>query len=236
MAPATTIQPATATEPAEHRFLIRNLDWERYEALLSLFEDGGPRINYLDGNVELMSPLLPHEGPKRALGFMVETVTEELGIPMDEASTTTFKRRESERGLEADESYYLYGHVGKIRDRRRIDLDVDPPPDLAIEVEFTSSLLDKLAIYAGICVPEIWRHDGERLAVLWLGPDGTYSESATSRAFPLLATAEIERFLREFDPDHATPWRRRFRTWVREVLLPRHLGPQGPAGGDLHVG
>ncbi len=228
MATATPPQAPPSIESGEHRFLIRNLGWERYEVLLSLFEDGGPRINYHGGNVELMSPLVPHERPRHQLGFVVGAVTEELNIPMDAVGSTTFKRRDAERGLEADESYYLGDNAGMIaRGRKYVDLDVDPPPDLAIEIEITNPLLDKLDIYSGIGVPEIWKYNGEALSVLLLGPDGRYAESAGSRAFPFLPMDEVARFIREYEPGQGTSWRRRFRAWVREVLLPSYLAQQG---------
>ena len=223
---ATVTEKPARTEVGEHRFLIPNVGWDRYEALLELLGDDGPRMNYARGSVELMSPSIPHERYKKALGFQVETLIEELDIPANALGSTTYKRRLADRGLEADECYYL-ANAGRISDRRRPDLDIDPPPDLAIEVEITSGLLDKIDIYAGIGVPEVWRFDGETLSVLLLGPDGTYAESETSRSFPFLPMAEFAQWLHDHDLAEETRWRRSFRAWVRDVLLPRHRGAVG---------
>jgi len=225
---------ATATEPGvssgpeigENRFVIYNVGWDRYEALLELFGDDGPRMNYCRGNVELMSPLVPHGRYSSLLGYMVEALTDELDIPRNALGSTTFKRRMADRGLEPDECYYL-ANAGRIGDQRSVDLDVDPPPDLAIEVEITHSLLDKLDIYAGIGVPEIWRFDGKTLTVLLLRADGTYAASETSASFPFLPMGEVVRFLREHDPASETRWGRSFRAWVREALLPLYRKPAG---------
>jgi Uma2 family endonuclease len=229
MATATENIAATRTEPevGEHRFVIYNLGWDRYEALLELFGDDGPRMNYSGGNVELMSPLIPHERFGNLLGFMIESLIVELDIPANALGSTTYKRRLVDRGLEADECYYI-ANAGKLGDRRRPDLDVDPPPDLAVEIEITHSLVDKLGIYAGIGVPEIWRFDGETLSVLLLQPDGTYTRSETSRSLPFLPMGDFARFLDEYDQADETGWRRSFLAWVRQVLLPLYQNQARP--------
>ena len=109
------------------------------------------------------------------------------------------------------------------------DFDVDPPPDLAIEVEITNSILNKLEIYARLGVPELWRFDGEILSVWLLQADGSYAESARSAAFPFLPMDEVSRFLLDPDmSDEETRWGRSFRAWVREVLLPIYRNQAAP--------
>ena len=76
-----------------------------------------------------------------------------------------------------------------------IDLLVDHPPDLAIEIDITSSSLDRLEIYAKLRIPEIWRSDGQSLEILVLQPDGAYRASPTSLCLPQLPVAELVRFL-----------------------------------------
>lgn len=225
----TRMAPASRPEPVvgEHRFVIHNVSWEKYETLLELFGDDGPRMNYSGGELELMSPLIPHSRYGNLIGFMIEALTEELDIPRNALGSTTFKQRLAARGLEPDECYYI-ANAGKLVSDRRPDLDVDPPPDLAIEIEITRSLVDKLGIYAGIGVPEIWRYDGETLTVLILGRDGAYHLSESSASFPFLPMAEVARFLREYDPSQETRWGRSFRVWVREVLVPDYRNANPP--------
>ena len=229
MATATEARTSSRTKPeaGEHRFVIYNVGWEGYETLLKLFGDDGPRMNYSGGNVELMSPLIPHERSKKLFGYMIEALTDELDIRRNALGSTTFRRRMADKGLGPDECYYI-ANAGRIGGQRSPDLDVDPPPDLAIEIEITNSLLDKLDIYAGIGVPEIWRYDGETLTVLLLQPGGTYAASESSASFPFLPMKEFVRFLHAHDPDEETRWGRSFRAWVREVLLPIYRNAAEP--------
>jgi Uma2 family endonuclease len=226
MATVTATMPKVETartelEPGELRFVIHNVSWENYEKLLEIFGDDGPRMNYSDGSLELMSPLYHHEQPGALIGYLIEALTDELDIRRNALGSTTFRRRLAKKGVEPDECYYI-ANAGAIKKGQRApNLDIDPPPDLAIEIEITNSLVDTLGIYAGIGVPELWRYDGESLTVMLLQPDGTYAVSETSLSFPFLPMDEFVRFLHAHDPDEETRWGRSFRAWVRENVLPR---------------
>ena len=223
--PTTTIaspQPAApppAAAAGEERFLINSLSWEGYERLLKAFGDDGPRVSYLDGVVELMSPGPIHEQFGDVLGTMVKILTVELDIPCKSQGSTTIRRRARKKGLEADQSYYLES-LPLLHGKDLEKLKPFPRPDLAIEVEVTSPLLDKLAIYAGLGVPEVWRHDREGLTILLLGPDGTYAPSQLSRAFPFLPMDGFRAQLAAYDPMAETAWTRGYWAWVREVVAP----------------
>ena len=222
---ATAPIPPPTQAPAsigEHRFAIRDVTWGQYEAILAALGDHPQRIAYCEGTIELRSPGPWHESYGYLLGRMVDILTEELDIPMKALGSTTLRRRDAGRGLEADRTYYL-ANAGHLTGADHLDLGAIPPPDLAIEVEITSSILDKLSVYAGLGVPELWRHDGQSLRVFLLGPDGAYAESPTSRAFPFLPMPALDRQLREVDPTNDTRWARAFRTWVREVVAPLYL-------------
>jgi len=201
------------------RFLIHCLDWDGYEKLLEIFGDDGPRISYLDGMIELMSPGPIHEQVSVILGRMVSDMIVELNIPSKEQRSTTFRRRDLNRGLEPDDCFYLTS-VALLRGQDLKTMDPLPPPDLAIEVEDTAPLLDKLAIYAGLGVPEIWRYNKDGLTILSLGADRQYLPVAQSRAFPFLPMDDFRRLLATYDPDNETAWFRAYRTWVREVVAP----------------
>ena len=218
------------SEEGESRFVINKVSWDAYGKLLDLFGDDGPRMNYARGSLELMSPQIPHERFKKLFAYMIEALTDELDIRRNALGSTTFKKQMAESGLEADECYYI-ANAGKLKKGQRSpNLDNDPPPDLAIEIEMTSSLVDKLGIYAGIGVPEVWRFDGEDLTVRLLQVDGTYAVSPTSGSFPFLPMDEFVRFLQEYDSDEETRWGRSFRAWVREVLLPIYRADQAAPG------
>ncbi len=159
--PETGAAPAPA--PGEQRFLLSGIGWEGYEKLLDIIGDGPIRVTYDRGDAELMSPLYKHERNRSILGQIVEIITEELEIPRSSSASTTLKLKELDRGLEADESFYLFD-LDRLHDPDNIDLTVDPPPDLAVEIEITRSILNRLGIYGALGVPEIWRFDGQRLA------------------------------------------------------------------------
>lgn len=150
---------------------------------------------------------------------MIEGLTEELNIPVSSASATTLKNQMMQKGVEPDESYYI-ANEARVRGRDELDLNVDPPPDLAIEVDIASSSVDQLGIYASLGVPEVWLCDGVAIQVHQLQNDGTYARRDRSPAFPFLPLREVERFLEHRNAADETTWIRRFREWVRN--LPRN--------------
>ena len=102
--------------------------------------------------------------------------------------------------------------------RRTVDLKTDPPPDLAVETEYSRSIVDKLPIYASLGIPEIWRSDGAAIIALHLGADGQYQAQEFSWNLPFLRVAELNRFLLQFDGTDETAWIRSFRAWARETF------------------
>lgn len=218
---ATTPKTRTARQAAERRFVLHGIRWRTYEALLRDLEDAGSnvRITYDRGSLEFMSPGIPHETSHKLLGRMIEAMTEELNIPIRSAGATTFRRKLLKRGLEPDECYWI-AHEAQIRGKKKLDLDIDPPPDLVVEVEYTSTILNKLGVYAALNFPEVWRYDGQALRVVQLQADGTYREVGQSPSFPFLPLAEVTRFLGLVGTTDETTWIRSFRAWVRATLAP----------------
>jgi Uma2 family endonuclease len=218
-----TVVSDTRLEQGENRVVIRGVGWEGYQVLLSLVGNQKVRLTYDRGDVELMSPLSKHERNKSRLGRMVEILTEELDIPAICMGSTTLNREDLDRGLEADDSFYLksYSLIGNVDN---LDMNVDPPPDLAIEIEITRSVLNRLGIYGALGVPEIWRFDGQKLRVLLRQEDGTYRENTESVALPWISIEELLQFVVEDDYREDTQWAKAFRRWVRETIVPRARG------------
>src|SRR5262249_39607313 len=156
-----------------------------YTRFLHLFaKRRGYRLTYDRGELEIMAPLLEHEGDGRFLGLLVITLTQELGLEITFGGQVTIRRRRRQRGLEPADCYWI-ANAARVAGRRRLDLRVDPPPDLAIEVDATRSSLDRLSIYANLRVPEVWHLRGDALTFLALG--GTsYTEATHSLSFPFL--------------------------------------------------
>jgi Uma2 family endonuclease len=108
-----------------------------------------------------------------------------------------------------------------VREKHVLDLETDPPPDLAIEVEITRSSLDRMSIYAQLRVPEVWRYDGSTLRISQLQPDGQYRLSETSLSFPGVGPTDVEQFVELGATTDKLRWVRELRDWVRNELLPR---------------
>jgi Uma2 family endonuclease len=215
----------TRSLEGEHRFLLPGIGWEGYEALLKLIGDGRTRVTYDRGDAELMSPLWDHEEIKRLIGRLVETVTEELNLPCEEAGSTTFRSQALDKGLEPDECYYLANADRVIGySALRPGASPPPPPDLAVEIEITRGAFSRMGIYAALGVAEVWRHDGHALTIEVLQPDGTYQKAAASPALPMITPEEILQWVGYGSTMGKTPWVRELRAWVRDVLVPRHGG------------
>lgn len=226
---STTVRVKPRLMQGEHRFLLPGIGWGGYEALLAMIGDGRTRVTYCEGDAELMSPLPPHEHAKKRLAFIVETLGEELGLEFLEGGSTTFRSEELGRGLEPDECYYFESTRRLSAGAVTADLAVDPPPDLAIEVEFTTSAIGRLPIYGALGVGEVWRYDGEVLTVHLRRDDGTYEAGSTSRLFPLVPISDLHEWLLQAQElVNSRPWRLAFRAWVRDEIVPRHEAGRPP--------
>jgi Uma2 family endonuclease len=229
--------PQPCLSSSAQRFVLHGVNWQTYEKVLEAFADRAVRITYDRGSLELMSPLQIHEVCKRCLGLLLAILSNELKIPIKGLASTTFRRRDQDRGLEPDECFYV-GRLDRIRDWHAVDPTVDPPPDLAIEVDITRSCLDRLGIYAALGVPEIWRFDGESWHIHCLGADQTYEVRPHSLVLPFVHLSEIIPFMEQYaaglgDGELMDLLCR----WVRERVRPLHQAWQQrqqspPAGGN----
>jgi Uma2 family endonuclease len=203
--------------PAAGSIVLEGIDWRTYSRLLRAFaEKPGIRLTYDRGSLEIMSPLLLHDDDARFLGRLIVALTEELDLPIKAGGSTTLRRQLRERGIEADECYWI-ANAERMRGRRRLNLRTDPPPDLAVEVDVTSSSLNRLAIYAALGVPEVWRLHDDVLTFHVLGAREAYVTAKRSRAFPKVTPADLLPFIQEARQagDH-NPIVREFRAWVRQ--------------------
>ena len=166
-------------------------------------------------------PSFVHDGDGRILDKMVFMLAEELAISFVGGGTTTHKRQDLGKGVEPDECYWLRDNARRVRGKRELDFNVDPVPDLIIEVDVTRTSLDRLKIFAALGVSEVWRWKGRTLQFLHLQVDGTYRARATSRNFPTLRVSAIARFLEQGRTVETMDWIRSFRAFVRERVVPR---------------
>lgn len=206
----------TVKSPAEGRVLLRNVSWETYERLISEREERpAPRFFYDRGVLEIMSPYIEHEPLNRTIALFVELVVIEMETDVFDAGSTTYKREDLEGGFEPDSAFYFSENIERVRGKKKLDLDAgDPPPDLVIEVDITSFSLNKLPIYSRLGVPEVWRHDGERISILALR-DAEYVEVSESTFLPPVTGETLTNFVSEGLTMERPAWARKVREWVR---------------------
>jgi Uma2 family endonuclease len=139
----------------------------------------GVRISYDGGRLEIMTPLPEHEEYKEFISDLARALSEESGIPLEKRGSATWKRRRIQKGVEPDTCFYV-ANAHRIAGKRKIDLETDPPPDIAVEIDTTNESLSKFPIYAALGVPEIWRYDGKRVQIYQLKGDAYVETDASS--------------------------------------------------------
>jgi Uma2 family endonuclease len=236
-----TAMPSLMTEPApaplesnsksaDQHFRWFNLGWEGYLALLEARRgESRPRIIYLDGDAQLVTTSNIHECMVDRLTMFVREVVVGLDIPCVATRETNFKRQDQDAGVEPDDSFYLanYRSISAKFGEGKIDMDVDPPPDLALEIEYGNPAKHAVEILRRLGVPEVWVRKQNGLRFLVLGEDGQYAEFETSLSFPFLGVAEVFEWVERPGMDSSTQWVKELRRWVQDVLVPRVRGRQG---------
>lgn len=211
---AASVASPPAVYPDE-RVVVRRVSWETYERLLADDKERRvPRITYDRGVLELVTPSMPHELDGATITWIVDFVAVVLGIPIVSAAGTTYRRADLERGFEPDASFFVQNEE-RVRGKREIDLSVDPPPDIVLEMGISRSALNKLRLFASMGIPEVWRCDGERVTIL-LRDGEPYRESPASAAIPALTGDVLSRFLILSRTMASTEWARVVNEWARE--------------------
>jgi Uma2 family endonuclease len=202
------------------RLLLSPIEWQTFRALMQdVGDDRSWRVTYAEGVLEVRMPLQQHEQPKVMLANFVEAIADELEIEILELGSLLLERGDLSRAVEPDTCFYITNESvvrGKI-----INLQIDPPPDLAIESDYTSSSLNKYSIYASLGVPELWRYSNGQLEVSVL-QEGEYHLSEASILFPFLPIAEIPEFIERSQAIGQRLGLRLFRERIR-VLLKKEI-------------
>ena len=207
------------TVPPGQRVLLCDVSWQEFEAIL---EDLGDRrsskVAYDSGTLEIMTPLPEHEANKELVSDLVKALLEELDIEFCTLGSTTFKNEEMDKGIEPDNCFYIQNEA-IVRGKNRLDLTVDPPPDLALEIDVTSRTHP--SIYEALGVPELWRFENGKLQINVLR-EGKYIKCESSPTFQNLLLIEvIPQYLRQCRTIGRNKTMRAFRAWVREQLFSR---------------
>jgi Uma2 family endonuclease len=199
--------------PVGQCVIVQGVRWHTYICLLADFGDSsGTRIAYDQGTLEIMAPSFKHEQAADLLADIVKVVAEARSIDVVPAGSTTFKREDVERGFEPDASFYVQ-HAANIRGHTTIDLAVDPPPDIIIEIDLTHPSLDKFPIYAALGVPEVWRYDGVQLQI-YSRVDEAYTEVSVSAVLPDVTSAALVQLVQLGLELPRQMWISRVRAWA----------------------
>ena len=208
------VAPINVARLRQERVYLPGVSYATYEALVEEVGDRRHlRFTYYHGELEIMSPSQDHERAKKLFGQMIEALTEELNIARMSCGSTTFRDELRDCGLEPDECYYIQ-HEAAVRGKR-IQLGDDPPPDLVIEVDVTTSVLDRMSIYATLGFPEIWQYVDGDLVVHLLQAGGTYAIAERSAALPMVPISRLVDHLERCGAMDETSWIREFRQWIR---------------------
>ncbi|HBQ99133.1 MULTISPECIES: Uma2 family endonuclease [unclassified Roseofilum] len=210
MATQTLVKPERVTQ-------LHGVRWETYQALLvDLAESSNKKLAFDRGVLEIMTPLPEHEISKGFLGRLVCITTEVLGLEVASLGSTTLSRGDLQKGIEPDECFYIQNEA-LVRGKMSFDFTLDPVPDLAIEVDITSSSLHRLDIYKALGVTEVWRFDSEDLLIYGL-QDGEYQVQDGSQILPILSKQIILDFLKRRCEMGENALLREFRQWLQDRI------------------
>ena len=198
------------------RLVVPDVDWSLYETWVDSLPERSPIRMAFDGsNLEIMTKSRDHEKFRQLLGYAVFEIAKALNLPLGSYGEMTWKRPAIDRGIEADQCYYL--ELQKIEAAARIKgkhaARRMPPPDLAIEIDISPPEIDRPGIYAAMKVAELWRFDGEKVVIERLGRDGRYRPAAASRLLKVRAN-ELTHWLCAEDTRNETQGAKRLAAWL----------------------
>ena len=201
--------------PGQH-IILKSISWEQFEnILLELGESRSSRIFYYQETLEIMTPLPEHERIKVILSDLIKVLLDELNMNWESLGSTTFKREDMQAGVEPDDCFYIQNYEQMIG-KNRMNLTIDPPPDLVLEIDLTSKT--QINAYQSLKVPEIWIYDQNKLEIYCLQNE-QYMLSKNSRIFPNFPIQEaMIRFLKTSQSIGTTQTLKQFRNWIKSVI------------------
>lgn len=175
------LDPETLVPAAQQRVILYEVTWEQYKQLSDMFVDDFPRMTYLEGTLEIIMTTSPeHERLKKIIARLIETYAVERLINLNGYGNATFRREAVRRGAEPDECYCL-GTLAEI-------------PDIAIEIALTSGGIDKLEVYRGLQIPEVWFWVNNHFSVYHLREEG-YELISRSEFLPELDLSVLGQYV-----------------------------------------
>ncbi|ACK72811.1 protein of unknown function DUF820 [Gloeothece citriformis PCC 7424] len=202
---------------AGQNITLSPVSWSRFEQVLAeLPQRRLSRLAYANKILEIMTPLPEHERAKIVLADLVKTLLRLQKRPWEALGSTTFKRQEMAVGVEPDECFYIQNYQAVIG-KDTLDLNSDPPPDLAIEIDVTS--ITKQAAYLTLKVPELWIYTQGKLTI-YIFQEDQYQLSNNSLIFAGIPIIElIERFMKRAKIVGVSQMLLEFEEYVNNLLL-----------------
>jgi Uma2 family endonuclease len=198
------------------QLLLEDVSWQQFENILTeLGEHRATRVSYSHGYLEIMVPLPEHEKAKEMIGDTIKILLDRLNIDYDSLGSTTLQSERMTQGVEPDACFYIQNQA-LVLGKNRLDMDIDPPPDLAVEIDLTSRT--PLENYRLLGVPELWRYGKQGLQIEVL-QDGKYIRADSSPTFPNLPIADlINRCVQQSQIVGSSQAIRSFKQWVKDNL------------------
>jgi Uma2 family endonuclease len=197
------------------RILLDSVPWDEYERLLESFSDRRLRHTYDEGRLEIMSPTKIHDQGKKLLARIVEATALGLDLEIQSIGSTTLRMAPLRKGLEPDEAYYIQ-HEAEVRYLRDYLPGRDPPPDLAIEVEYSHKLVPRLPVFAELRIPEVWHLKNDKVRILRLSRT-KYVPARRSLAFPILNAPLLTRFIARSLETTENTVIKEFQAWLKKA-------------------
>jgi Uma2 family endonuclease len=201
----------------DQRVDLRNIPWDLYVALNDAAgEKPGCRMIYAQGRLTFLTTSRKHDWFAERLANLVQTLARRLKIPWQDAGQATYRSAEQDVGIEGDKTFYFHDHAVQMRGSVDIDLTVQPPPDLAIEVVVAHPANTAMLSWGRLGVPELWIYIPRRETFgIWIRNEaGSYVEAAQSLAFPGLDSAELLDRMRKADAMDLSSWLDELDVWA----------------------
>jgi Uma2 family endonuclease len=217
---------AAEAETVEQRFVMDRIRWDAYVAISdALDEHSGVRMIYCDGRLNLVGKSRKHDWYAERLGELFKAVARALGLAWEDAGQATYRRQNMNAGLEGDKTFYLGANAELMRGPQDIDLDVQPAPDLAVEVEVSHMADAALLAWERLGVSEVWLFRPKQWEIIfYVRADGGLHRSDQSLVFPVLKPADVLSQMELAKELGADRWNDQLQDWVRDVIRPRLEG------------
>jgi Uma2 family endonuclease len=187
------VQPTALARTAyDQHMIVRGVSWKDYILLREALDTPGLRMTFCEGVLELMSPSRNHELWKTTVARLIELYAFLRELPLLGYGSTTFRSEAKERGVEPDECW----RVGS-------QMQEGEFPDIVLEVIHTSPILDKLHVYDGFDIPEVWLWKDNAFEIYLRKHGGGYELSKASALLPAVDFAVVAQFVTREDQDVA---------------------------------